>query len=135
MLDKVIDTPNYWIFQGNPKIYDIKSALADNAIDTWAVKAHKDKIKEGDKVILWVTGKDSGCYALADVISDVYEGTDEENQLKYYADKNENVSASRVKIKVILDCSRTPITKEEINKIPKLNSLKVGSQGTNFSAT
>lgn len=135
MLDKVIDTPNYWIFQGNPKIYDIKTALADNAIDTWAVKAHKDKIIEGDKVILWVTGKDSGCYALADVISDVYEGTDEENQLKYYADKNENVSASRVKIKVTLDCSRTPITKEEINKIPKLKSLKVGSQGTNFSAT
>src|SRR5690554_2155181 len=56
---------NYWIFQGNPNIFDFKTALRDEVLTSWTVTAHKDKIKTGDKVILWITGNKSGCYALA----------------------------------------------------------------------
>ena len=27
---------NYWIFQGNPKVYDVVSALKDNALKSWS---------------------------------------------------------------------------------------------------
>ena len=48
---------NYWIFQGNPNIYDFETALKENILTDWTVNAHKDKIKAGDKVILWITGR------------------------------------------------------------------------------
>ena len=65
---------NYWIFQGNPKKYDFETGLRnDNLIGDWTVSNHKDKIKTGDKVIIWLTGSESGCYALAKVVSEPHE--------------------------------------------------------------
>jgi hypothetical protein len=66
---------NYWIFQGNPKVFDFETALRDEILTDWTVSAHKDKIKTGDKVILWITGDKSGCYALAEVLSEPQEKT------------------------------------------------------------
>jgi hypothetical protein len=50
------NTTKYWVFQGNPKTYDIVGALKSKALKSWSVKAHKDNIKIGDKIILWMTG-------------------------------------------------------------------------------
>ena len=127
--------PNYWIFQGNPKIYNVVDSLNDNMLTTWSVKAHEDKIKVGDKIILWVTGKEQGCYALGEVTSDVYEGLDEEDQTKYYTEQSNNEISKRVKIKITNNLSNNPISKDEIENISELKELKVGNQGTNFSAT
>lgn len=126
---------NYWVFQGNPNIYDIVSSLNDKKLSTWSVKAHQDKMQIGDKIILWVTGKDQGCYALAEVTSEVYEGKDEEEEMKYYKEISENEISKRVKIKVTHNLAHNPITKEQIDNVPELADLKVGNQGTNFSAT
>ncbi len=41
---------NYWLFQGNPKVFDFESAIKADAIKNWTVSAHRDKIKPGDKV-------------------------------------------------------------------------------------
>ncbi len=49
--------------------------MEQDAIETWTVTAHKNKIKEGDKVVLWLTGEEAGCYALAEVTSKPYERT------------------------------------------------------------
>ena len=72
MLDKKEET-NYWIFQGNPKVFDFETALRNEILTDWTVSAHKDKIKVGDKVILWITGNQSGCYALAEVTSEPHQ--------------------------------------------------------------
>ena len=126
---------NYWIFQGNPKIYNVIDAISDNALETWSVKAYKSEIKKGDKVILWVTGEKQGCYALCEVTSNVYEGLDEDNQMKYYTDQSVNEKATRVRMNMTHNLSTKPITKERIGDIEELSELKVGNQGTNFSAT
>ncbi|GFR36681.1 AAA family ATPase [Thermobrachium celere] len=44
-----------WIFQGNPKHYDIDSYIRDNKVVTWRVpiKKHADMIKKGDIVFIW----------------------------------------------------------------------------------
>ncbi len=126
---------NYWIFQGNPKIYNVVDSLKDNMLTTWSVKAHEEKIRVGDKIILWVTGKEQGCYALGEVTSDVYEGLDEEDQTKYYTEQSKNEITKRVKIKITNNLSNNPISKDEIENISELKELKVGNQGTNFSAT
>ena len=128
-------TTNYWIFQGNPKIYDIIGAIKEGAVDTWSVRSHKEKIKPGDKVILWVTGDKPGCYALCEVDSEVFIGKDDGAQMKFYTDKSKNEVSDRVRLKVTHNLASNPITKDQVDKIPKLTKLKVGLQGTNFAAT
>ena len=123
---------NYWIFQGNPKIFDFKSAIKEETIDTWTVSAHKDKIKKGDKIILWLTGSSSGVYALAEVAKEPFI-PDEERDDKFW--KEEKKQGLKAGIRITNNLIENPITKEEINKIPELVNLKVGSQGTNFTST
>ena len=40
MLNKIDDTSNYWIFQGNPKVFDFETALRDEILTIWTVSAH-----------------------------------------------------------------------------------------------
>ncbi len=126
---------NYWVFQGNPQIFDIVSALNDNNLKTWMVNAHKKSIKEGDKIILWLTGKNSGCYALAEVTSEVYYGIDDDIELKYYLKNEENEESDRVNIRITHNLSKNPILKSQIENNDELKNLKGGYQGTNFKAT
>ncbi len=127
---------NYWIFQGNPKIFNVVGAINDNALKSWSVKAHKDKIKKGDKFILWMTGENQGCYALGKLTSDVYEGIDDEIELKYYyVDPNPNEKGLMVDVEITHNLTSNPITKDAIIGVKELADLKVGNRGTNFSAT
>ena len=131
MLDQKEDT-NYWIFQGNPKLYDFETALRDNILTDWTISAHKDKIKVGDKVILWITGSKSGCYALAELISEPYDKTSSTDDHLWKVDNKNELKAE---IKVTNNLADNPILKTQIDSNSKLKDLKVGHQGTNFSAT
>lgn len=134
----IMEEPNYWIFQGNPKIYDITSALKNGHLNSWKVAAHKDKIKPGDKIILWQTGENAGCYALAEVVSEIGSFAEEPEELQYYFPQTENDgenNADRVKIKITQDFVNNPIFWSDIKDLPEFASFKAGNQGTNFSAT
>lgn len=124
----------FWIFQGNPKFYDIVGALQENVLTTWKVAAHKDNIKIGDKVILWQSGDNAGCYALAKVTSEVGKIEMNPNEIQYYkTEYGEN--EDRVSIEIEHNLADDPILWEEIKELPELAELKVGNQGTNFTAT
>jgi len=131
MLDKKQET-NYWIFQGNPKVFDFETALKDELLTDWTVSAHKDKIKVGDKVILWITGSKSGCYALAEVTAEPHTKTSSPD---YHLWKGEDKSELKADIKITNNLVENPILKSDIESLEELNELKVGNQGTNFSAT
>lgn len=129
------DSINYWIFQGNPKIYDVVTSLKDGALKSWSVSAHKDKIKVGDKIILWITGDKAGCYALCKVVSEVIKREDDVIEQKYYTDTSKLEKTDRVKIGVEYNFWNKPILKNQIISLPVFEKFKAGSQGTNFSAT
>jgi 5-methylcytosine-specific restriction enzyme B len=131
MLDKEQET-NYWIFQGNPKVFDFETSLRDEILTDWTVSAHKDKIKTGDKVILWITGGKSGCYALAEVISEPHEKTSSPDDHLW---KGEDKSTLKADIKITHNFVDSPILKSKVDSLEVLRDLKVGNQGTNFSAT
>lgn len=57
----------YWLFQYNPAILDLKAVLQTELSSLFPIKAHSDKIKLGDKVILWQSGKQAACFGLATV--------------------------------------------------------------------
>ncbi|MEI7983973.1 MAG: EVE domain-containing protein, partial [Bacteroidota bacterium] len=128
-------TENYWIFQGNPKMYRIVDALKDNVIKNWSVTAHKNEINISDKAILWITGEKSGCYALCKVISSVENRMEEDDELKYYIDISPNESLDRVQLELEYNWWDQPILKQEISEFPEFNNFNVGNRGTNFSAT
>jgi 5-methylcytosine-specific restriction enzyme B len=123
---------NYWIFQGNPKFFDFETALREEILTNWTVSAHKDKIKVGDKVIIWITGDQSGCYALAEVTTEPSPKTDSPDDHLW---TSENKSSLKVGIKIIHNLVEKPILISKIASKEELKSLKIGNQGTNFYAS
>jgi 5-methylcytosine-specific restriction enzyme B len=123
---------NYWIFQGNPKVFDFETALRNDILTDWTVSAHKDKIKVGDKVILWITGNQSGCYALAEVTSEPHQKTTSPDDHLWKGEDNSELKAN---IKITHNLVDNPVLGERFNGIEELKKLKVGNQGTNFSAS
>lgn len=67
---KELGEPSAWIFQGNPKYYDVIGAV--EALDklTWAVNQYPKQIKEGDKAYIWVSGSDGGIIASGSILCD-----------------------------------------------------------------
>lgn len=122
----------YWIFQGNPKVFDFETALRNEILTDWTVSAHKDKIKTGDKVILWITGNQSGCYALAEVTSEPHQKTSAPDDHLW---KGDDKNSLKVGIKITHNLVDNPILREKIKGIEELANLKVGNQGTNFAAS
>lgn len=122
---------SYWIFQSNPKWYDAKGALRDNAVDRWSIDVHKQRIKPGDKAIIWVTGPEGGCCALATVAS-IVQPMDIDTPA--YARSPDFVGVhDRVRITIDHNLWDHPISKAEARE--HLPDLKAGNQGTTFSAT
>jgi len=123
---------NYWIFQGNPTIFDFEAAIRNNLLEDWTVTAHKEKIKIGDKIILWISGRNAGCYALAKVTSaPQIIPNSKDSKLWKTEDKNQLKSG----IKITHNLIDTPLLWDTIKGTKGLENLKVGNQGTNFTAT
>jgi hypothetical protein len=122
---------NFWIFQCNPAYFDLIDALAQNKLYDWSVAAHRDKMRPGDKVLIYMTGKQAGVYALAELTSVPYlRSADSANNWQRAEEFDYKVA-----IHVTHDISSNPITKQLIATIPELSSFKGGNQGTNFTSS
>lgn len=128
-IEKSIDS-NYWIFQGNPKAFDFEKGLKDDLIDNWTVTTHKGKIKNGDKVIIWITGKNSGCYALAEVTHDPMVIEESKDDHLWNKKSKESLKAG---IKITHNLIEKPILEKNLIDLKEFSNLKVGNQGTNFT--
>ena len=49
-----------WIFQANPKHFDILGALAVLDEIRWRVPQYTDEVRPGDEVVIWRSGSESG---------------------------------------------------------------------------
>ena len=116
---------NYWVFQGNPTVFDFETALREKSLTDFPVRAHWDRIKVGDKVIICLTGVQSGCFALAEVTSEPLETISSIEDQKGF----------NVDIKITHNLVDNPILKAEILSLNKLQDLKIGNGGYNFYAT
>lgn len=62
--------PSCWIFQGNPKFYDVVGAIESLDTLTWAVNQYPKQIKEGDRAYIWLSGSDGGIIASGTITCD-----------------------------------------------------------------
>jgi len=58
----------WWIFQSNPKIYNIDGAVRDLSELTWTVKHEALRASVGDRVFFWRAGREAGVIALGTII-------------------------------------------------------------------
>ncbi len=129
-LDTVINSQsiNIWIFQANPEKFDVVNALSDPnlPVKSWRVKQHKDKIKKGDIALIWVSGKEAGIYAIAEVISDPEFMAIPFESEKYWFDQDlKEKSKLRAKLKILKNLVNNPILKEQLKNISELTGLSI----------
>jgi len=132
------DEINVWIFQANPKEYDILNALSDENIGNtihWTVSQHKNRINNGHIGLIWMSGKEAGIYAVTLITSDP-EFTDEYPEERKYWLSGERGSKKflRVKMLVVKRLLNCPVFRMDLKNIPGLEDLSIlqFAQGTNF---
>lgn len=131
---------NIWMFQANPSRYDVLNALSDPGIQKhhWQVNQHKRKIKKGDIALIWMSGKEAGIYAVAEIASDpsiMGEPTAEE---KYWMSSDDK-GVKRLRVNLINKAVliNNPIYRHKLKEIEQLKNLSIlkVAQGTNFPVT
>jgi len=126
-----------WIFQGNPKIYDLAAAVRALKEETWLVQQHRNDIRLGDCVYLWESGPDAGMVAVAEVLDEVSDRPFGESGKRFILDQNKLGGIQpRVLIRItrVIDPRLSRIT---IKAQPGLSGLSIlkQAQGTNFAVT
>lgn len=121
-----------WIFQGNPKIFDINSYVSNGGVIGWDVRVrkHQNDIKIGDKVFIWRTeGKEryrGGIIAYTKVVKPAY-----------YDDKSERMRVDLEIIESRLDEESNMILRTDLKECVRTKFLTIlrSPQGTNFYCT
>jgi EVE domain len=57
----------FWLFQANPKYSQILEAIQKLDGIYWLVTRYDKEITPGDRVLIWIAGKQAGVYAIAQV--------------------------------------------------------------------
>ncbi|MCM3609966.1 EVE domain-containing protein [Planococcus sp. MERTA32b] len=125
-----------WIFQGNPKYYDVIDAVNDLQEITWAVNQYTKQIKKGDRAYIWLSGPGGGIVAAGTILcnpeirqpnlQDRYSRSESLNNKEYLAVDikiERKLTASIVERTLLLADERTK--KMEILTYPGATNFKV----------
>ncbi len=127
-----------WIFQTVPRRYRLLDALRNEPEELWEVNQHRDEVRLGDRVLVWLAGPDAGLYAVGTVMSEPKYMRDFERSLRYWAADDDGPQPNyRVLVhydQVLLD---RPLLRSLLKDIPELATLSIlrFAQGTNFAVT
>ena len=125
--------PQVWIFQSNPKYYRFLEALQSLDQMQFLVSRYKDRIRVGDTVLIWMSGKHAGIYAQTRIVEGVAERKDDD--ASFWVDPN---AAATAKSRVVLSIERrflaNPVLKGTIAATEGLDRLLILRQpnGTNY---
>ena len=122
----------YWVFQGNPQYYDVVGALQHSAVKTWQANQHKNDIHPGDRVIIWVTGENAGCFALATVTSEVQTITEDVEEAAYRKQPEKNSTMQGVTLRIDTNLCEAHVSKGDLAGQPAFADFPAGRQGTNL---
>jgi len=126
-----------WIFQANAGIYDIVNSLKSLKKMTWFVKQHIHKIKNGDRVYIWVSGKDAGILAAGTVLTDPKDIPEDRAMKKFFV-TTKHFNSSQLRVIISIDYLMPKrIEKSVFVNHSTLSHLTILRQpiGTNFKLT
>jgi hypothetical protein len=128
---------NSWLFQGNPKNYQVRAALhhfkSTSQTTTWLVNAHSKEILEGDEVYFWEAGPLAGLVGWGTVVTDpLMVGLERGEELFVVTKAKFDGLRLRVRIRVEGECY---CPRSELKGQPPFSNwypVARGQEGTNF---
>ena len=126
----------YWLFQGNPKYYRIIDGIRDFTQMPWLVTRYAKEMQPGDGVLIWISGKEAGLYAIAEII-EVPKLMQEVPDIGYWLDKSRLGEKPFATIRFTDKLLDRPLLRSELKQDPALSTLIVIRQpnGTNFKVS
>ncbi len=134
IFDRLNNPGQAWIFQTNPVLYDIRRALGALKADTALVSRYQDKIKPGDRVYLWESGKDAGIVGVAEVADEPSLRPQLPESVRFQVDQ-EKFKGDHVRVLLkFIRAAEPPLSRDQIIGHPALSNLSIlkQPQGTNF---
>ena len=122
-----------WIFQANPKAYDIDAAVAELSEIWWRAPQHTAELRPGDPVAIWKAGKDAGVVAVGRIASEPRVVPMSPEEQRFITNESEDDDDStRVLIRLVR-CA--PVSKDIVAGLPELAEHQVirAPMGTVFS--
>ena len=132
-----LGAPRAWIFQANPRIFDIDGALRSLPQLDWVVRQHKQEINAGDRVYIWRAGSDPGVVAVGTVMGGPEERPPDPESEQFNRSDDE-LTAPELRVSLSLDrVLDVPVAREAILDDEVLRDLQIvrQPQGTNFAVT
>ena len=134
---KELGEPSAWIFQGNPKYYDVVGAVETLDKLTWAVNQYPKQIKRGDSAYIWVSGSDGGIIASGTVLCDpqMTKPNLDDPYSRGTALKSEPYLAVEIRIDRRLTSEKVPRTVLLVDERTKQLEILTYPGATNFRVT
>ena len=128
---------NYWLFQANPKYYRLLDAIKDLDEISWLVTRYTNDMEVGDGVLIWMSGKNAGVYAVAEItqlphlITEIPDPDYWIDPTRFRQDK------PHVRIRLIRKLLGQPLRRFELKRDRILRDLLVirAPNSTNFKVT
>jgi len=127
-------SPNAWLFQSNPVLYDLRAALRSLEEQVWSVSRYASQIREGDRVYLWEAGRCGGIVGIGQIVEPPRLQPEPPEQQPFARD-DELFARERIRAKLRIVRIIVPvIARQTIVSCPPLRMLDVlrCSRGTNF---
>lgn len=122
---------NHWIFQANPKLYEIDRALTELSEILWRAPQYTGAISVGDGVAIWRSGPESGVVGVGRVKALPREMPPVDSEAQYELDPSDGLVESRVPVAVV----PTPyVAKATVEALPTWagHPIVVAPMGTVF---
>jgi EVE domain len=119
------DAGQVWMFQANPRYYDIDRALRELPEIEWTVRQYRRRVKEGDRVYIWKSGAGGGVAAQGRVASPVYDSLPDPADDSYYRER-EAFSKSEPRVRIAIEqVVDPPNGREAVHGDPILGGLSI----------
>src|SRR5262249_35856743 len=118
-----LEFTQWWIFQGNPKFYDVDSAIHDLSELTWTVKQEATRASVGDRVFFWRAGREAGIIALGTITERASQRESLPTEEQYLLSP-ERLGGSQMRVLVRIDRQLVePLRRTTIAAEPRLKDL------------
>jgi len=126
-----------WLFQCNPKTYDLRAALRELPAIPWVVRQHKSDIAEGHTVFMWEAGRNAGILARGIVGAPPLSGLDRSVDAKFVLTEGQFKDTELYVPVEIEHVYRPPVSRALLRRHARLGGIQILkiSQGTNFPVT
>jgi hypothetical protein len=127
----------HWLFQANPKIFDIKRALNNLRELTWTINQAAGKFQAGQTGYIWESGSTGGIVAQATLLTDPAEMDADPRDNEYSTDESK-FTGRRLRVRLRIDrVLDEPISRQSLLEHPTLKSLGIirFANATNYTLT